>query len=286
MSPRKGPPGAYPETWKIPDLADPSYSQSLERGLAILECFTADRPVQGIADIADDLGMSRSTTHRYVSTLVKLGYVKQGQRRKYRLSLGVTRLGMQALNGTGLRDHAREDMAGLSTRVSCDVSLAALDEHGAEIVYIERVRRLRRGQPDAGPQAGSRLPAHCTAMGKILLAHLADPELDEMLAEMTLESLGPNTITDAGTLRAELEQIRDEGLALEDQERAEELIGIATPVRDEIGDVVAALDLSVRAPGVSIEEFADALYPHLISTADRISSRLGYRRPDEGSSQI
>jgi IclR family transcriptional regulator, pca regulon regulatory protein len=284
MSPRKGPPGAYPETWKIPDLADPSYSQSLERGLAILECFTPDRPLQGIADIADELGMSRSTTHRYVSTLVKLGYVKQGQRRKYRLSLGVTRLGMQALNGTALRDHAREDMAGLSTRVSCDVGLAAID--GAEIVYIERVRRLRRGQPDAGPQAGSRLPAHCTAMGKVLLANLSDQELDDTLAGMALQSMGPNTITGVGALRSELEQIREEGIALEDQERADELIGIASPVRDEVGDVVAALDLSVRAPGVSIEEFADALYPHLVSTADRISARLGYRRADEGASQV
>jgi IclR family transcriptional regulator, pca regulon regulatory protein len=281
MSPRKGPPGAYSETWKIPDLADPGYSQSLERGLAILECFTPDRPLQGIADIADELGMSRSTTHRYVSTLVKLGYVKQGQRRKYRLSLGVTRWGMQALNGTGLRDHAREDMAGLSTRVSCDVGLAALD--GTDIVYIERVRRLRRGQPDAGPQAGSRLPAYCTAMGKVLLAHLSEPELDDALADMTLESQGPNTISSISALRAELEQVSEEGLALEDQERAEELIGIAAPVRNEVGDVIAALDLSVRAPGVSIEEFADALYPHLVSTADRISSRLGYRRADEGA---
>jgi IclR family transcriptional regulator, pca regulon regulatory protein len=284
MSPRKGPPGAYPETWKIPDLADPSYSQSLERGLAILECFTPERPLQGIADIADELGMSRSTTHRYVSTLVKLGYVKQGIRRKYRLGLGVTRLGLHALNGTPLRDHAREDMAGLSTRVSCDVGLSALD--GTEIVYIERVRRLRRGQPDAGPQAGSRLPVHSTAMGKVLLAHLSESELDDTIAAIALEPMGPNTITSASALRSELEQVREEGLALEDQERAEGLIGIAAPVRDEVGDVVAAIDLSVRAPGVSIEEFADALYPHLVSTADRISARLGYRRADEGVSQV
>src|ERR1700723_223939 len=70
------------------------YSQSLERGLAILECFTPERPLQGIAELADALGMSRSTTHRYVITLVALGYLRQGERRKYRLALRVTDLGL------------------------------------------------------------------------------------------------------------------------------------------------------------------------------------------------
>src|ERR1700677_4230886 len=87
--------------WAVPSLREPRYSQSLERGLAILGCFTPRRPVLGIADIADDLGMSRSTTHRYVITLVALGYLEQGASRKYRLGLRVTDLGMSALNSTG-----------------------------------------------------------------------------------------------------------------------------------------------------------------------------------------
>jgi IclR family pca regulon transcriptional regulator len=74
----------------IPSLREPRYSQSLERGLAILSCFTPKRPVLGIADIADELGMSRSTTHRYVITLLALGYLEQGASRKYRLGLRVT----------------------------------------------------------------------------------------------------------------------------------------------------------------------------------------------------
>ena len=85
----------------VPSLREPRYSQSLERGLAILACFTPERPVLGIADIADELGMSRSTTHRYVITLVALGYLEQGASRKYRLGLRVTDLGMSALNSTG-----------------------------------------------------------------------------------------------------------------------------------------------------------------------------------------
>jgi IclR family transcriptional regulator, pca regulon regulatory protein len=262
--------------WRIPDLADPSYSQSLERGLAILESFTAQHPWMGIADIADSLGMSRSTTHRYVSTLLKLGYLEQGARRKYRLGLGVTRLGLEALNATGLRDHAHEDMVQLSTRVSCDVGLGLLD--GPDVVYLDHVHRLRRGRPDLDLQAGSRVPAYCTALGKVLLAYASEFVRDEVLTETELIRKGPNTITRAAVLRTELDQIGEEGVALEDQEHMEGLIAIAAPLRNEGGEVIAAMGLSVRSPDTSIEEFAGALSPHLVSATDQVSGRLGYRR--------
>ena len=113
--------------WSIPSLREPRYSQSLERGLAILGCFTPSRPVLGIADIADELGMSRSTTHRYVITLVALGYLEQGASRKYRLGLRVTDLGMSALNSTGLREHARPYLEELRQRTSYTASLGVLD---------------------------------------------------------------------------------------------------------------------------------------------------------------
>src|SRR6204780_5749167 len=101
----KSPKTGEEPAWSIPSLREPRYSQSLERGLAILTCFTPKRPVLGIADIADGLGMSRSTTHRYVITLLALGYLEQGPSRQYRLGLRVTDLGMSALNSTRLREH-------------------------------------------------------------------------------------------------------------------------------------------------------------------------------------
>src|ERR1700733_7902095 len=115
-------------SWAHPGLREPRYSQSLERGLAILGCFTPKRPVLGIADIADELGMSRSTTHRYVITLVALAYLEQGA--PYTTSLGV-------LDGT-------------------------------DILYVDRVRSFRRGQANVGLDihTGSRLPAYATSMGK------------------------------------------------------------------------------------------------------------------------
>jgi IclR family transcriptional regulator, pca regulon regulatory protein len=267
--------------WSVPSLREPRYSQSLERGLAILGCFTPARPVLGIADIADDLGMSRSTTHRYVITLVALGYLEQGASRKYRLGLRVTDLGMSALNSTGLREHSHPYLEELRQQSTYTTSLAVLD--GAEILYVDRSRSFRRGQSkiDLGLHPGSRLPAYSTAMGKLLLAYLPEDEQDELLASMKLTKHGPNTITSKKALRDELDQIREESFAVNDQEMAAELHSIAAPVRDEAREVVAAINLAAHSSMISLEELVDALGPHLVSTADRISARLGYRRDDE-----
>jgi IclR family pca regulon transcriptional regulator len=159
------------ESWSR--LSGPGYSQSLERGLAVLGAFTPARPELGIADIASELGMSRSTTHRYAVTLVALGYLEQGEHRKYRLGLRVTDLGMAALNATSLRQHAHPYLAELATRSSYTTSLGVLD--GPDVLYVDRVLSYRRARPGATNldlTAGSRVPAHCTAMGKLLLAYL------------------------------------------------------------------------------------------------------------------
>jgi IclR family pca regulon transcriptional regulator len=269
--------------WSIPSLREPRYSQSLERGLAILSCFTAKRPVLGIAEIADELGMSRSTTHRYVITLVALGYLEQGASRKYRLGLRVTDLGMSALNSTGLREHAHPYLDELRQRTSYTTSLAVLD--GADVLYVDRVRSFRRGpsKTDMELHLGSRLPAYCTAMGKLLLANLPDDEQRDVLATIKPTKRGPNTITAKKSLREELDQVRDAGFAVNDQELASDLFAIAVPVRDATREVVAAVGLSAHSSMISLEEMVDALTPHLVSTADRISARLGYRRADEQS---
>jgi IclR family pca regulon transcriptional regulator len=267
--------------WSVPSLREPRYSQSLERGLAILGCFTPERPVLGIADIADDLGMSRSTTHRYVITLVALGYLEQGASRKYRLGLRVTDLGMSALNSTGLREHAHPYLEELRQRTSYTVNLAVLD--GEEILYVDRARSFRRGQSkiDLNLHPGSRLPAYCTSMGKLLLAHLPDDQQRDLLTTMKLTKRGPNTITSKKALRDELDEVLEAGFAVNDQELAPELHSISAPVRDEAREVVAAVNMAAHSSMISLGELVDALGPHLISTADHISARLGYRRDDE-----
>jgi IclR family transcriptional regulator, pca regulon regulatory protein len=274
-------PGEPEPAWSIPSLREPRYSQSLERGLAILGCFTPKRPVLGIADIADDLGMSRSTTHRYVITLVALGYLEQGASRKYRLGLRVTDLGMSALNSTGLREHAHPYLEELRQRTSYTTSLGVLD--GTEVLYVDRVRSFRRGRDEAALDlhTGSRVPAYCTSMGKLLLAHLPEGDQRELIAQVKLTKRGPNTITGKKALRDELDEIQSAGFAVDDQELAAGVYAIAVPVRNEAHDVVAAVGLAAHSSVISLEEIVDALAPHVVSTADRISARLGYRRNDE-----
>jgi IclR family transcriptional regulator, pca regulon regulatory protein len=265
----------------FPRLDEPRYSQSLERGLAVLGCFTPERSVLGIADISEELGLSRSTTHRYAITLFALGYLKQDASRRYRLGLRVTDLGMVALKATGLREHARPHLEELRRQSTYTANLAVLD--GAEIVYVERARSLRQGQDkiDVGLARGSRLLAHCTAMGKVLLANLPERKRSELLSGLKLTKRGPNTITSKHALRVELEAIRREGFAVDDQELAEGLVAIAAPVRSESGEVLAAVNLAAHRSMISLEGLVDAQGRRLIATADRISAALGYRRDDE-----
>src|ERR1700689_4110912 len=271
--PRRSPNAIENPAWSVPSLREPRYSQSLERGLAILTCFSGGRPVLGIADIADELGMSRSTTHRYVITLLALGYLEQGTSRKCRVGLKVTDLGMAALNSTGLREHAHEYLEELRQRTSYTASLATLD--GADILYVDRGRSFRRGQGKAelDLHPGSRLPAYCTAMGKLLLANLPEAEQRDLIASIKPSKRGPNTITSKKALREELDEVLDAGFAVNDEELAPELHSISAPVRNEAREVVAAVNMAAHSSMISMEELVDALGPHLVSPADRISAR-------------
>lgn len=274
--------GPYEDSWQTPDFSGPRYSQSLARGLAIMECFTAEHPALGIAEIADELGMSRSTTHRYLTTLVALGYMEQDKSRKYRLSLRVSDLGMAALNSTGVREHAHAILEELRQRSRLTASLAVLD--GREIVYVDRVTSFQQGAAITEKTVigiGSRLPLHCTAMGKVLLAHLPTEERGELLSRALLDRRGPNTITSRNALQAELNGVLKDGFAAEDEELAEGRIAIAAPIRNESREVVGAIDISAHTPTIVVEQLTDGLRPHLIAAADRISGRLGYRRDDE-----
>ncbi len=266
------------------DPHDPRFSRSLERGLAVLSCFTPERPVLGITDIADKLGISKSTIHRYASTLVALGYLEQGPASpKYRLGLRAADLGLSALSSMGLREHAHPYLQELRRRSTFTVDLGVLDE-GAEIRYLDCVRSFRGEQAkiDLGLRPGSTLPAYCTSMGKLLLAHLPEDEQRERIDGIAgLTKRAPNTITSKSMLRKELAQVRETDLAVDDQELALALRSIAAPLRDEAREVIAAIDMVAPTSAISLDQLVGELGPRLTATADRISARLGFRRDDE-----
>jgi IclR family transcriptional regulator, pca regulon regulatory protein len=258
-------------------LGEPRFSQSLAYGLAILARFTPDRPILGIADIADEMGMSRSTTHRYVITLVALGYLEQGARRKYHLGLRVTDLGMAVLNSTGLRQHAREYLEDLRSRTGFTISLAILD--GDTILFMDRLRSQRRSQVEIeyDTAIGVHRPVHATALGKMLVASLPDRDRDTLVSQLDLTRHTRYTIASRKVLRTELQTVRDTGFATSNQELFPELVAIAAPIRNDAREVVAAVGLSANRKTISLEELVEGLSPHVISAAGRISERLGFR---------
>ncbi len=250
------------------------FSSSLQAGLAILNCFSAQQPVLGIAKLADELNMSRSTTHRYASTLVALGYLEQDQARRYRLAPRVADMGMSVLDSMALRGKARAHLRELREQTGRTASLAVLD--GDQVRYVDRLRGWRRGQHavDLDLGAGARLPAPCTAMGKVLLANLPEPEREQVVSGLKLTRQGPNSITSKRALRAELEQVRAEGVALGDEELGPGVRTIAAPVIGPDGEVVAAVGIPVPTDAFSVQELRKALGPPVTAAAKRISAEL------------
>jgi IclR family pca regulon transcriptional regulator len=255
-----------------------SSSQSLERGLAMLSAFKPATPELGISDLARALGLTRSTSHRYAATLARLGYLQQNpQTRKYRLGPRVLDLGFSAINSMELRQISAPHLQQLSDETGRTVNMAILD--GVDIVYIDRCRTSQQGQReiDLDLHVGSRLPAYCTSMGKVLLAFLPVDERTALIDRVQFADRGPNTISTRSALAAELERVRDRGVGVNNEELAYGLRSIAVPVWGSGGKVVAAINVAVHRSAGSIEELADRLSPSLRHAAAEISARLGYR---------
>jgi IclR family pca regulon transcriptional regulator len=250
-------------------------SQSLERGLAILSSFTSNRPSLGVTELARELGLSRSTAHRYIATLAGIGYLQQEPTTKrYRLGPRVLDLGFAAIHAMDIREIAHPYLQRLSDETGFTVNMAVLD--GSDVVYIDRCRTSRPGQQeiDLNLHVGSRLPAYCTALGKALLAFLPDDELETVVDGMSLDQRGPNTLVSRASLVGELERIRGCGLALNNEELAYGLRSIAAPIRARSGAVMAAINLAVHRSMVSMDELVSRYGPAMRKTAEAISANV------------
>ena len=259
-------------------------SQSLERGLSILSSFSAGRQQIGISELSRELGLTRSTTHRYVATLARLGYLHQDPgTRKYALGARVLDLGFTAINSMELRQIASPHLKRLCDETGHTVNMAILDD--VDIVYIERHRASRRNQDaiDLDLHVGSRLPAYCTSMGKVLLAFLPAAERDEVLQRITFDRRGPNTLTSRTALLAELERVRSAGIAVNNEELAYGLRSVAVPVLAPSGEAVAAVNLAAHRAMASLDDLVARIGPLMRRTAAEISAKLGYRSAPPGA---
>ena len=253
------------------DVAEDKYKvQLLARALSVLFAFSAKQPKRTLDDLATELNVNKASLLRILRTLeAEKVLLRFGD--AYSLGPRVLELGNAYLSTLSVHEVAQPYMASLAETCDQTVSLAILDEF--EVVYIA----IEHAQRDVGIQGeiGGRHPAHATGLGKVLLADLDEAQLSRLLENRELKPLTNRTITTAEALRERLEQVKREGVALDDEERGIGIRCVAAPIRDRSGKVVAGLSLA--GPIFHMTDDKIPLYTeNLLQSASMISEQLGH----------
>lgn len=256
------------------DLPRPGdgYVQSFARGLAVIRAFNGDRPAMTLSEVADAAGLTRAGARRILLTLVNLGYVNLDGR-QYRLTPRILELGFAYLSSMPIWNLAEPIMEELVDEVHESCSASVLD--CPDIVYVLRIPTHKIMAISLG--IGSRLPAYCTSMGRVLLSGLTDREVDDVLRKSNLRALTSRTVTDRAELKRLIADVREKGWAMVNQELEEGLISISAPIRDRSGRIIAAMNISGQANRTPATQMVKKLLPPLLTAADRISELLRRR---------
>jgi IclR family pca regulon transcriptional regulator len=249
-----------------------TYVQSFARGLSVIRSFSADAPTQSLSEVAARTGLTRAGARRILLTLEGLGYV-EAQGRQFRLTPKILDLGFAYLSSLPLWNLAEPVMEELVADVKESCSAAVLD--GIELVYVLRVPTHKIMSINLG--IGSRLPAYCTSMGRVLLAGLPEDELRRRLQASELVVRTPRTVTDRLALEEIVAQVRKQGWCLVNQELEEGLVSLAAPIRDRSGRTIAALNISGQYNRTPPSHLLENFLPKLREAADRISQLLAMK---------
>ena len=242
--------------------------QSVRRALTILELFNDRRPALNMSEIAELTGLNRATCYRFCQTLLRLGYLEEVDERKLRPGLKALSLAHSALRSRELPELAMPYLRELQTKINETVNLALLD--GNEVVYVARV--VSDHLVSLRLYVGSRLPAYASSLGRAMLAFLPEDEADAVIAASELKRITDNTIVEPRRLKAELLRIRARGFAVNDQEIAMGLRGVAAPVFSHTQRPIAAINVSIPRPLKMPNEIEDVLAPAVVETAKSISA--------------
>ncbi|MGF1511298.1 MAG: IclR family transcriptional regulator C-terminal domain-containing protein [Myxococcota bacterium] len=251
----------------------PEFVASLAKGLKVIRAFDSRAPLLTLSEVADKTGMSRAAARRFLLTLSELGYAESDGRR-FRLTPRVLELGYSYLSSLGLTEVMTPILERVSSHINESVSAAVLD--GTEIVYIGRVQTQRILSVGLG--VGARLPAFATSMGRVLLAHAPDPVRDRIL-DVPMKRHTERTLTDRMKLAILLQQVREDGHCLVDQELEVGLRSLAVPLRDAEGRVRAAINVSAHASRTPVNVMLDEYLPVIRKAADEISVLLPCTTP-------
>lgn len=260
------------EVIKPDQLKKSDFVQSLARGLLVIRSFDEDQRRQTLSDVARRTNLNRATARRLLLTLTDLGYMRL-EDRHFSLSPSVLQLGYAYIAALGARAIAQPYLESLGATVDESCSMTVLD--GSEVVYVARVPTKRFFSLTLG--VGSRLPAHVTSMGRVIMADLSDEEVDEILASSDLEPLTEKTLTDPVLIKAEMQKAKSQGWYLLDEELELGIRAVAAPVFDESGRVTAAVNVSTTVARTSVQEIHENILPALLATVKEISAALQSR---------
>jgi len=246
--------------------------RAVERALQILNCFDDAHSERGVSEIAEAVGLHKATAHRIVTTLLNYGYLERADNgQKYRLGLALADLGFKVVRNTDLRQEALPYMKELNTRFDETCDLSIFDK--GQVFYLEVLHS--KHALDVMAAVGQRLPACCTASGKAILAFLPLEEVEEYL-EKPLRSMTDKTITSPGELKQELQEIRETGYAVDNEETELGIRAISSPVFTRNGSVIAAISILSPSSRSSMTDLLNMAEP-LMKATQSISKRMGYK---------
>lgn len=249
---------------------DPNFMNSLARGLAVIRGFSREKRHMSIAQLSHKTGIPRAAVRRCLYTLGRLGYVGTEDGRNFSLQPKLLGLGHAFLSSTPLVVSAQPFLDRVSDAVNESCSMATLD--GEDILYLARSVTSRIISVTLN--VGSRLPAHCTSIGHVLLASLPESALEEYLAHADLRAYTERTVTTRQKLREQLDVVRAADYAVADQLMELQVRSIAVPVRNAAGKVVAGMNVIVQAGRVSLRDMKQLYLPPLQAAARDLGAQL------------
>ncbi len=267
--PEPPPPRALTIAEEIDALTDPSFMTSLARGLAVVKAFSDQRRAMTIAQLSHKTGIPRAAVRRCLYTLKQLGYA-DAEANNFYLKPKILSLGYSYLSSTPLTIAAQPCLNQLSRVLNETCSLAVLE--GDEVLYISRSQTSR--VLSVALNAGSRLPAYCTSLGRVLLAGLSDAELDSYFSRVKLVAYTDRTVVSESQLREILADVRHKGYAVVEEELEIGLRSIAVPVRGASGATMAALNAGAQAVRITRTQVEQTFLPSLLNAASELSVLL------------
>jgi IclR family pca regulon transcriptional regulator len=248
---------------------DRDFVGAFEKGIAVIEAFNADNSALTPTDVASKTGLTRAGARRYLLTLTKLRYA-EFDGKFFRLTPRIMRLGHAYLAATPLPRLARPILETITEKTRESASLTVLD--GSDTVFIARSNPARIASVSIG--VGTRLPAYCTASGRVLMMQRSDAEILRYLQGVQPSAYTPKTLVDLTILHQAFRDTRAVGYSVNDEEFEVGLRSIAVPVTNSRNEIVAALAVSVPSGRMTPEQMVDEILPALESGSRMLSSML------------